>query len=92
MWRNIQEFLDLVAPRPPIQQVPTPSSSQPTPYFAPPVRRRAHANGGRVRHYGYRKAGLLINRPVGTVGQALQQRLIADGDQMPGLPVPRARR
>jgi len=47
----------------------------------------------RVRHDGDRKAGLLDKPPRGAQrGQALQQRLIADGDQMPGLPVPRARR
>ena len=84
MRRNRQEFLDLVALQPadptgahpliPARQLHIlhrPGAVD----FMPPI--------GRVRHDGDRKAGLLDKASRGAQGsQALQQRRIANGDQM----------
>ena len=90
--RNIQEFLDLVS-----LQTADPTGAH---SFIPagqlhilhcPCAVDLMPTVGRVRYDGYRKACLLNKPPRGAQrGQTLQQRLIADGDQIPGLSVPRA--
>src|SRR5215813_5998098 len=91
--RNTQEFLDLVS-----LQTADPTGAYP---FIPasqlhilhrPCSIDLMPTVCRIRHHGDRKACLLDKPPRGAQGsQALQQGLIADHDQMPRLPVPRAR-
>ena len=69
MWRNIQEFLDLVA-----LQTADPTGAHPViPASQLHILHRPCAvelmpTVGRVRHYGYRKAGLLDKSPRGHSG------------------------